>query len=296
MIRQVLISKSYNPYFNLALEEYFVRNSDFSQKQILLIYRNNPSIILGKNQNIYKEVHIDYILNETIPIARRISGGGTVVHDLGNINFSFFNPYHLKQVNSYQHSTGLMVDYINQLGVLCEMNERNAIILYNDKKISGSAQFSCSNGILSHFSLLYDSDLNRIEEAIKKNNFKIESKASASVRSKIDNLSQHLTLSKEAFIQEIIGFWDATLIDFIDESTYEAVDELVTNKYSSTSFIYDTAGAATLIFENGYIELEQGKIKNTSFDITAEQYIGKRLNYSEIEKDDIFWKHLNDTK
>lgn len=292
MLNQVLISKSNNPYFNLALEEYIVRTFDFSTKNTLLIYRNIPSIILGKNQNIFKEVQLDTIKEENFPICRRISGGGTVVHDLGNINFSFFEKHDLKKVNSYYNSTGFMTKCINDLGVLCTMNDRNAIILYNDLKISGSAQFSCSNGILSHFSLLFNSDLDTINKVLAKNKFEIESKASESVRSKIDNLVNHLELSPEEFIHQIISFWGMDEILFVNDSSYHEVQDLMNSKYKTKEYIYDTSGTAILKFEKGSIKLDKNKILGLDFDLKVENYIGKRILYSEIDREDEFWEYL----
>ena len=163
------ISDSYDVYTNLALEEYFVRNYDFIDTCLLLVYRNFPSIVLGKNQNFFKEAHLNSFLTSDYHLARRISGGGTVVHDPGNINFAFFEKHDLKNVNSYAWSTMRMTQVLNKLGIGATMNERNAIILDNGKKVSGSAQFSSSLAIMSHFTLLYASDLDKIDDLIQPN-------------------------------------------------------------------------------------------------------------------------------
>lgn len=284
MNKYVIFSQSNDPFFNLAAEEFFVRNFDFSESEYLFIYKNTPSIVLGKNQNVYKEVHLDFIKNPEIPICRRISGGGTVVHDLGNINFAFLEKRDLKRVNSYEHTVGFLVDSMNKMEIPCTMNSRNAIILENGLKVSGSAQFSSSNGILSHFTLLFNSDLDFINRCISQNSFKIDTKASESVRSSIGNVGNETNLSELDFINNIVSTWGATSFYELSKEDIQSIKFLKTSQYETPEWIYDKAGDALLEFPNGKIQLQQGKIKEIYIenkDLTI-QYEGKRFLSSEI--------------
>lgn len=290
MTKEFIISTSTDVYFNLALEEYIVRNYDLSEKEVLLIYINSPSVVLGKNQNILREINYKNYLDSNLTVARRISGGGTVVHDLGNINFSFFEAHDFKKINSYQSSTARLVEVINKLGVDCYLNPRNAIFLANEKKISGSAQFSCSNGILSHFTILFNSNQENIRKILSPNYYKIETKASQSIPSETDNLANYLNLSQVEFIQktiEILGYdspLDLTELDLV------SVTKLRDEKYSQYSYFYDTSCNGLIIKDKIEIEIESGKIKYLKgIDDNFDFYIGKRLLYSEIDYKGLIW-------
>lgn len=294
MHRVYYYSDSNNIYFNLALEEYFVRNFDFSNQELLLIYRNDPCIVLGKNQNFFQEVHLSSFFNSNYNLARRISGGGTVVHDLGNINFAFFEKHDLKKVNQYSSSVGKITQVLNELNIKSSMNERNAIILDNGKKVSGSAQFSSNKAILSHLTLLYASNLDKIDELLQKNPFSLQTKASQSVRSNIDNVSNHTTFTQETFIKECIsklGFDSALSKETIDQNE---INKLMSEKYSQLSFFYDTAATGTLSTKGLEVELVKGKITEVKGVNESEEYLGKRLLPPEIPLNNLIWKHLLD--
>lgn len=285
MNKYVIISQSNDPFFNLAAEEYFVRNFDFSESEYLFIYKNTPSIVLGKNQNVYKEVHFDFIKNPEIPICRRISGGGTVVHDLGNINFAFLEKRDIKRVNTYHHTVGFLVEAMNAMDIACSMNSRNAIILENDLKVSGSAQFSSSNGILSHFTLLFNSDLDFINRCISQNSFSIKTKASESVRSQIGNVGAITHLSELDFINKIIVAWGTTSYYELKDDDIKSILSMKIIQYETPEWIYDKAGDAVIEFKNGMITIKNGyisKIEQNGNDITK-PFINKRFLSSEID-------------
>ncbi|MFY7861119.1 MAG: lipoate--protein ligase family protein [Chitinophagales bacterium] len=261
-MRRLLYSKRQDPFFNLALEELIVRKFPLEHCDILVIYSNNPCIVLGKNQNVLAEVSLSAIKDQAIIKSRRISGGGTVVHDLGNINFSFFSKHHIHNVNNYSSSVGWMVDCLRQLGVQCHQNERNAIFLSNGKKISGSAQFSTSNGILSHFSLLYNSNLDFVRYCLSKNDsFQMTTKASPSVRSEVDNLKNYLAISQEEFIDEIIGFWKPD--EVLDIAPYDSeITKLMESKYSNLDYVFNTACSGVIQKNENSITINQGIIES----------------------------------
>jgi lipoate-protein ligase A len=285
-------SESNNIYYNLALEEYFVRNFDFDRQELLLIYINEPCIVLGKNQNFFQEIHLSSFFESNYKLARRISGGGTVVHDRGNINFAFFEKHQLKNVNNYDRSTGRLVEVLNELGIGTAMNDRNAILLSNGKKISGSAQFSSSANILSHLTLLFDSDLDKIDTLIQKNPYALQTTASKSIRSTIDNIVNYTSLNQEEFIQECIsklGF-DANLTkEYID---VQAINRLILEKYGHQEYYFDTAATGMISIRGIEIEMVKGKITNINGMKDSSMYIGKRLLPSEIPLDKSIWQNL----
>ena len=292
MNRVYYYSDSNNVYYNLALEEFLVRNFDFSNQELLLIYKNEPCIVLGKNQNFFQEVHLPTFFKSNYKLARRISGGGTVIHDLGNINFAFFEKHHLKKVNNYQSSTAQLTKSLNELGIRATMNDRNAIILHNGKKVSGSAQFSTNNGILSHLTLLFNSDLDKIDELIQKNSFALQTKASQSVRSTIDNVFNYTSFTQETFIKECtakLGFDMVLSKESIDEIK---INKLISEKYSQLSYFFDTAATGTISYRSLKIELDKGKIRNLTGMNEHSEYIGKRLLPDEIAVENPIWQFL----
>ena len=136
---------NYDPSFNLALEEYVVRNIA-KDEDILLFYINEPSIIIGRHQNTIEEIAVDYVEQHGIHVVRRISGGGAVYHDLGNLNFSFTVPKNRGAFIDFQKFTAPVVEVLRNMGVPAELRGRNDIVV-EGKKISGNAQYIYSTHI-----------------------------------------------------------------------------------------------------------------------------------------------------
>src|SRR5574344_1465054 len=131
--------KNYDPRINLAIEEYLVKTMDVEQEPILLFYINQPSIIIGKNQNTIEEINTAYVEDNDIIVVRRLSGGGAVYHDKGNLNFSFITKDDGNSFLDYKKFTQPVVDALAKLGVNAELSGRNDI-LAEGKKVSGNAQ------------------------------------------------------------------------------------------------------------------------------------------------------------
>src|SRR5690554_559649 len=179
-----------NPKLNLALEEYALRNFS-GDTDYLLFYINEPSIIIGRNQNTLEEVNIDYIKENNIHVVRRISGGGAVYHDFGNLNFSFLTNHDVKSLNNFKKFTAPVVKVLKSLGLNAELKGRNDIEV-DDKKISGTAQFSTGKRMVSHGTLLLNTDLGEVVNALNVKMSKIQSKGHKSVRSRVANISEYL--------------------------------------------------------------------------------------------------------
>lgn len=182
--------KNSDPRINLAIEEHLVRNVNLGS-DILLFYINQPSIIIGRNQNTLEEINYPYVEEHQIIVVRRLSGGGAVYHDHGNLNFSFLNANGREYLHNFKKFTAPVVKVLNEMGVSAEMNGRNDIVV-EERKISGNAQYAIGTKLVSHGTLLFNSDLSTVTEALNVKTEKIESKGIKSVRSRVANISEYL--------------------------------------------------------------------------------------------------------
>jgi lipoate-protein ligase A len=169
-----------DPTVNLALEEYCVRNLDTENESYLLFYINQPSIIIGKHQNTIEEINQDYVNGNDIRVVRRISGGGAVYHDFGNLNFSFISKHSNDSIHNFRKFTQPVSEALKNIGVHAELSGRNDIIV-EGRKISGNAQFTNTKSMFSHGTLLFDSHLDNVVEALNVKTDKIESKGIKSI-------------------------------------------------------------------------------------------------------------------
>src|SRR3954447_3269134 len=183
--------KNYDPRINLAIEEYALKHLDINETY-LLFYINEPSIIIGKNQNTIEEINTEYVESNGIHVVRRLSGGGAVYHDLGNLNFSFITKDDGESFHNFRKFTEPVVSALQKLGVNAELSGRNDIE-DGGRKISGNAQFSTKGRMFSHGTLMLNSEIENVVSALKVKKDKIESKGIKSVRSRVANISEFLT-------------------------------------------------------------------------------------------------------
>lgn len=179
-----------DPEINLALEEYALRNFG-KDDDYLLFYINAPSIIIGRNQNTLEEINDDYVRKNNISVVRRMSGGGAVYHDLGNLNFSFITEYKPENLHNFKKFNQPVIRVLQEMGVNAEMSGRNDILV-EGRKISGNAQFSSGKRMFSHGTLLLNSDLDEVTNALNVKMSKIQSKGHKSVRSRVANIVEFL--------------------------------------------------------------------------------------------------------
>jgi lipoate-protein ligase A len=233
---------SLDPYYNLAFEEYCFENL-YPDEDFFIIWRNLPSIIVGSHQNVFEEVNHHLVKDMNIPVVRRISGGGTVYHDPGNVNFSFvFNVNEHFNIDYHRHNQ-LIIDSLKAMGIDAEMSERNDLT-FKGKKISGNAQRIIKRRAIHHGTILYDADLERLDEVIRPSMTKIESKAIQSVRSKVINIKPFINRSVdtvETFSEKMINFLSNNYEceEFtIHEEDLKAISELEKSKYKSWQWNY----------------------------------------------------------
>lgn len=176
-------------YFNLALEDYLLQN--FREGTYLLLWRNDRSIVLGKYQNVYEEVNLRAVEDAGIKVARRNSGGGTVYHDLGNLNYSILTDYDPNGSISYDLFLEPMISALRSMGIPAEKRGASDIAI-RGMKISGSAQTLKKGRVLHHGTLLFDADLSSLHDLLKTTAGTITSRAVKSVRSPVTNIRAHL--------------------------------------------------------------------------------------------------------
>lgn len=229
---------------NLALEEYVLRHKP-TDEDCLLFYVNAASIIIGRNQNTIEEINAGVVARRGITVVRRISGGGAVYHDLGNLNFSFVTPFDKGRFNRYDHFTKPVVETLRALGVPAELGGRNDI-LADGRKISGNAQFATPTRMFSHGTLLFDANLDDVTAALNPKPGKVESKGVKSIRSRVANIAEFLTAPmtidelRERILETIFGTRDRATIPQVEltNADWAAVRELVERKYGAWSWNY----------------------------------------------------------
>ena len=183
-----IVSPNTDPYFNLASEEYLLK---FKSQEIFLLYKNMPSIVVGKHQNTLAEINLPFVQEHEIPVARRISGGGTVFHDLGNLNFAFITNEKEGELVNYRKATAPVIEAMRQMGLELQLGKRNELLL-NGLKISGTASHVYKHRVLHHGTLLFSSEMENLTAALKTGGNKFSDRAVKSVRSKVTNIQKHL--------------------------------------------------------------------------------------------------------
>ncbi len=232
-----------DPRINLAIEEYVLKNMDIEKDDFLLFYINQPSIIIGKNQNTIEEINTDYVEENGVIVVRRLSGGGAVYHDLGNLNFSFLTKDDGNSFHNYKKFTQPVVDALANLGVNAELSGRNDI-LAEGRKVSGNAQFATKGRMFSHGTLMFDTEIDAVVSALKVKKDKIESKGIKSVRSRVANISEFLKepMTVEAFRMEILksifGGEDKIQYYELTEQDWENIHKLSAERYQKWEWNY----------------------------------------------------------
>jgi lipoate---protein ligase len=231
-----------DPQINLAIEEYALKNLDINETY-LLFYINEPSIIIGKNQNTIEEINTEYVESNSIKVVRRLSGGGAVYHDLGNLNFSFITKDDGESFHNFRKFTEPVVVALKKLGVNAELSGRNDIEV-GGRKISGNAQFSTKGRMFSHGTLMLNSEIENVVSALKVKKDKIESKGIKSVRSRVANISEFLTEKLEInefrslLLKNIFEGQEEIPEYVLTEEDWEKIHQLSKERYQNWEWNY----------------------------------------------------------
>ena len=237
-----------NPYFNIAAEEYILKSFE---EDVFMLWQNEPSIIVGKHQNTLAEINYQFVKENKIPVVRRISGGGTVFHDSGNLNFTFIRNGEKGKLVDFSRFTGPVVEMLNKMGVPAKFEGKNDLRV-NGLKISGNAEHVFKNRVLHHGTLLFSSDLNYLNKAIKAQEGMFEDKAVKSNRSEVANISDFLShqITIEEFKDRIIDFVNGKYRDTkfysLTENDILAINKLVAEKYSTWKWNFGYSPEYTL--------------------------------------------------
>lgn len=257
-----IISPYNSGYHNIGSEEYFMSNFE---EDIFYLYINSPCIVIGKNQNAYAEINRTYVEENQVQVVRRRSGGGAVYHDHGNLNFGFIVKNDNKDFDTvFREFTAPILEVLNDFGVPAEFAGRNDLVV-EGKKISGNAQFRTTDKILQHGTLLFDSDLTAISNALNASPLKFEDKSIKSVRSRVTNIKEHLSteLSIEDLAESIVQkvrqkFGDSEIYD-LSQNDRNAIRQLAENKYSTWDWVYGNSPKFRynniFKFQNGTVEI-----------------------------------------
>lgn len=254
------------------MEEYLFRNLELPDGCFML-WRNTPSVIVGRHQNAYEEVNCEYAERNQINVVRRITGGGAVYHDLGNVNFSFVESITDKAIDFAVYNNKIIAA-LKRLGIGAELNSRNDIVI-NGRKFSGSAQSVYRGKVLHHGTLLYDCQLEEMAAVLKVDDGKFQSKGVKSVRARVGNIRDHLESAMS--VTEFMAAMVQALTADSPAPEYSLTNQDIANihtlyhpKYDTWEWNYGVSPPCNLIrarhFPWGKIEMRlniaQGRIAN----------------------------------
>ncbi|MGE5394488.1 MAG: lipoate--protein ligase [Candidatus Saccharibacteria bacterium] len=240
MITLCLQPSTTDPYFNLAAEEYFLKQF---QQDIFMLWRSVPSVVVGKHQNALAEINHAFVDSHQIPVARRLSGGGTVFHDLGNLNFTFIRTVDKIQEINFKIFTFPIVEALRKAGIEATTTGRNDLLI-EGKKISGNAAHVHKNRVLFHGTLLYNSQLDALKGALNTDLSRFEDKSVQSNRSEVTNIVTYLDkpLSVEDFsdrlFEDISKQLPGKQLYFPNAQDAQAIRKLSDEKYRTWEWIY----------------------------------------------------------
>lgn len=263
-----------DPYLNHAVEEVLLSGT---HEDCFVLWKNQPCLLIGKNQNTYSEINTEYVRANNIAVVRRPTGGGTVYNDDGNLNFTFITSRKSAEFADFEKFTGPVVAALRALGVPAEYRGRNDLLI-DGKKFSGNAQCWMADKVLHHGTLLYNSDLGAMQNALNVSGLKLLSKSIKSVSARVTNISAHMQnppdiyLFKDYLFEFIVRYTGASVLSLTPQQL-QAANDIADAKYRLHSHNYGVNDKFDIIrqkkFDAGLIAAEinvfGGKIKAVKF-------------------------------
>ena len=272
-----------DPYFNLAAEEHLLRTVE---EDCFMLWVNEPSVIIGKHQNAFAEVDQQYVKAMNIPVVRRITGGGTVFHDPGNLNFSFISKGEKDKLVDFRKFTRPIIDYLQGRGLAARFEGKNDIRV-NGLKVSGNAEHVYRDKVLHHGTLLFSSQLQNLNRAIRGQETLFRDKAVRSVRSTVANISDLLpeSMTLDDFREGILEHLKAVNRNFrsasLSMADEAAIRQLTDEKYRTWTWNYGYSPAfifeRLIHFEDQKIQVRMEVKNGTIQEITTRGGVGDQL-------------------
>lgn len=258
-MRQVYISDSNDPYYNQLLEHYFFYEY---HESVLFLYVNSPCVVIGRHQNPWQEINLNALNDKRIPFVRRLSGGGTVYHDMGNVNFAFF---YNEGESSVDENFELIVSRMNDLGIELSRSERNDL-LHQENKVSGNAFYRRGKRRLHHGTLLIDSDLTDLWSVLRFDHEGFSDKSVKSFRSSVVNLAHVYDVT----IDKVIDTLSKDMLRLDSISVPQAMDQYISYDWlygETPRFKYSTSGYEFLVKDGYIVESDIKTLINNRFDM-----------------------------
>lgn len=266
----IIHSPSNNAYFNIATEEFLL--SRFPQEDLFLVYVNAPSIIVGKFQNTLAEINLEFVKEKGIKVVRRMSGGGTVYHDLGNLNFSFHTLLGQHDFMDFSIFTQPVLKMLNNLGVPAVLQGRNDLLV-DGKKFSGNAKLARQGKMIQHGTILLNSEMEVLSQALKVNPLKFIDKATKSTRSRVTNLIDYLPEDttterlQNLLTEEIMKNNQPAKRYELTSQDISDIEKLVTDKYETWDWNFGFSPnynfKKAIKIPAGFIEIHLDVVKGT---------------------------------
>ncbi|MGC8803886.1 MAG: lipoate--protein ligase family protein [Bacteroidales bacterium] len=275
---RLVYSSTHDPYFNLAAEEYLLRNY---REELLFLYVNDPSVVVGKHQNLLAEIDYRFVMEHNVRIARRITGGGAVFHDHGNLNYAFFSSSTAGNQVNFQKYLQWVILVLEKLGISAVFEGKNNLRV-EGFKISGNAGHVFKNIALHHGTLLVNANLQLLSACLKGEQEHYIDKAVKSVRTKVANLIQFRSdISIERLVHTFSEVIQSPVTGFT-ESEINIIEQLASEKFRGWDWVWGYSPPYTFRRQSTpwgtlQLEVEKGKIVHAFIETQphwAEQLVG----------------------
>lgn len=291
---RIIESVNKNGTFNLVLEKYLLDN--FAE-ETFMIWTAEPGVYVGKNQNTLEELNIDFVKENNFDVFRRLSGGGTIFHDENTVYYTFITKNERTVKENFIYWNNVIVDFLNSIDIKAELSGRNDVLI-EGRKISGSAEHYKGDILVHHGSLLFNTDIPFLAQALTPNKKKFISKAVNSVKARVDNIKNHTDLTVEEFKAALVNYVEQRFNGVKQPATAEEneyTEKLMEAKYTTYEWNYGLSPKYSHFKEDKYpygivgvqLDVKQGLLADVK--ITGDFF--SKADISELEQILVGWRH-----